>query len=160
MAGVILTCGRLGVGKTTYAQTLRREMSAAVLSVDEIMLALFGGDAGPMHDEYAAKLTRYVYEKAAELAEAGVTAVVDAGLWARRSREEARAFFATRNIPCEIHYLDVDEATRLQRVEARNRRVLAGEETAYVVDEGLACKADALFEPPAPEEVDRHIKVR
>ena len=46
MAKVILTCGKLGCGKTTYAKRLCAERGAVLLSADELMLALFGQDAG------------------------------------------------------------------------------------------------------------------
>ena len=39
MAKVILICGKICSGKSTYAEQLRIKERAAVLSVDEIMLA-------------------------------------------------------------------------------------------------------------------------
>ena len=42
MAKVIMMCGRICCGKSTYARRLRTEINAAVLSIDEIMLAVFG----------------------------------------------------------------------------------------------------------------------
>ena len=42
MAKVILICGKICSGKSTYAQQLRRENRAVVLSIDEVMLAFFG----------------------------------------------------------------------------------------------------------------------
>ena len=46
MPKVIMTCGKICSGKSTYAQKLRLEYSAVILSVDEITLALFGNEAG------------------------------------------------------------------------------------------------------------------
>ena len=40
MPKVIMTCGKICSGKSTYAQKLRLEYSAVILSVDEITLAL------------------------------------------------------------------------------------------------------------------------
>ena len=39
MSKVILTCGKICCGKTTYAQKLCKENNAILLSVDEITLA-------------------------------------------------------------------------------------------------------------------------
>lgn len=50
MSKVTVTCGKLGCGKTTYAKRLCAERCAALLSADELMLSLFGGDAGEKHD--------------------------------------------------------------------------------------------------------------
>ena len=41
MAEVIMMCGRICSGKSTYAKRLSREKNAVILSVDEITLALF-----------------------------------------------------------------------------------------------------------------------
>lgn len=43
---VYLMCGKICSGKSTHAAALRIQHHAAVLSVDEITLALFGTDAG------------------------------------------------------------------------------------------------------------------
>ena len=51
MAEVIMTCGRLCSGKSTYAVRMRNEKRAVVLSIDEITLALFRNEAGDMLDE-------------------------------------------------------------------------------------------------------------
>ncbi len=52
MAKVFLICGKICCGKSTYAKRLQAENNAVLLSVDEIMLAVFGLYAGEKHDEY------------------------------------------------------------------------------------------------------------
>ena len=61
MAKVIMTCGKICSGKTTYAEKMRKELSAVILSVDEIMLAIFDSDAGDKHDEYVARIKNYLF---------------------------------------------------------------------------------------------------
>ena len=56
VADVILLCGKIGCGKTTYAQKLCWTHKAVNLSVDEIMLEVFGQDAGEKHDAYTAAI--------------------------------------------------------------------------------------------------------
>ncbi|MDR0818907.1 MAG: ATP-binding protein [Oscillospiraceae bacterium] len=46
MAKVILLRGKICGGKTTYAHKLMTQINAALLSADEIMLAMFGQDVG------------------------------------------------------------------------------------------------------------------
>lgn len=151
---VILICGKICCGKTTYARRLCNEKKAALLSADEIMLSIFGLYAGERHDEYAAGVRRYLFRKAAELDALGVNTVLDWGFWTKDGRREARAFFADRGIPCALHYLDVDDETWRARVAKRNAAVLAGETEDYLVDDNLAAKFSARFEMPAPEEAD------
>ncbi len=158
MAKVFLICGKLCSGKSTYAKTLCLQKKAVLLSVDEIMLALFGQDAGDRHDEFAQKTQRLLLQKSVQLVESGVSVVLDWGFWQKEKRSLTKAFYTERRIPCEFHYLDVDEKTRKARLEKRNRAVQANALRAYYVDEGLAAKCERLFEPPCPEEIDVWVK--
>ena len=154
MAKVILICGRICSGESTYAGRLRAERKAVLLSIDEIMLALFGLYAGERHDEYTGKTEVYLLNKAAELIESGIDVILDWGFWQRKKRKAVRSFFAGRGIACEFHYLDIEDAVWRERLERRNQAVAAGEVCAYPVDENLAAKFEALFEPPDKAEID------
>ena len=154
MAKVYLICGKICCGKSTYAKRLAAGENAVILSVDEIMLALFGLYAGEKHDEYAAGARGYLLEKSLELIGANVSVILDWGFWTAGGRDEAREFYGKRNIQCEWHYLDISDETWRARVSRRNRAVLAGQTAAYLVDDALAAKFESLFEPPAREEMD------
>ena len=67
MPKVIMTCGKICSGKSTYAQKLRLEYSAVILSVDEITLALFGNEAGEKLDDYVCRAENYLYNKSLEI---------------------------------------------------------------------------------------------
>ena len=71
MAGIIMICGGLCCGKTTYAEALRRAQGGIILSVDALMLAMVGPDAGEMHDEYARRAKAYLHGQALALLGAG-----------------------------------------------------------------------------------------
>ena len=159
MAKVILTCGKICVGKTTYAKKLCASEKAVLLSVDEITLALFGQDAGDDHDRYVERLKAYLLGKAAETAGNGINAVCDFGLWSVQERKRVREFFSSRGIENEIHYLRISDRTRLERISERNRRIKRGEYDAYIIDEGLLEKADRLFEAPDDDEADVIVEV-
>ena len=154
MAKVIALCGKISCGKSYYARTLRRERRAAVLSMDEVMLALFPLYLGDQHEEIAARVRALLLSKAAELLESDVDVILDDGFWTRAGRDRLRAFCAEHGAACEFHYIDTDEATRRERVARRNRAVEAGEERAYPVDDNLWEKCEDIFEPPAPDEAD------
>lgn len=155
MARVILTCGRICSGKSTYAKKLRETLQpTAILSVDEIMLTLFGQNAGEQHDAYVERLEDYLFQKSLELVASGIHVILDLGLWTKSERQAARNFYAANGITCEIHYLSVSDAVWHTRIAARNRAVQAGEATAYFVDETLAQKVSAWFEPPTQDEID------
>ena len=154
MARIIITCGKLCSGKTTYSKRLAKEIGAVRLSVDEITLLLLGPFAGDILDEYFQKLEKYLMEKSLEAAEAGVSSVIDLGLWTKAEREKVRKFYRERGAECEIHYLKVPDGVWRERIEKRNREIEAGLTEAYPVDENLLKKFESFFEEPSPDEVD------
>lgn len=154
MSSVILICGKLCCGKTTYAERLRLEHKAILLSVDEITLSLFGQHCGDKHDDYVARTKRLLLAKSLELLEIGVDVILDWGFWLKEEREEIRRYYASRNIPCQFHYLHISEQTWQARLRQRNQDVMAGKANAYYVDENLAAKFDGLFQEPCEGEID------
>lgn len=159
MAKVIMTCGKICSGKTTYSHKLRKENKAVLLSVDEITLALLGGDAGDKLDEMVEKTEAYFFEKSLEIIETGINVVMDWGLWTKAERTYAREFYRSHNVQFEIHYLEISDEEWKKRISARNRLVETGKTSAYYVDDGLARKVTELFEQPDPSEADIIIKV-
>lgn len=154
MAKVIMTCGRICSGKSTYADQLRRKNSAAVLSVDEIMLALFDHNIGEKHDEYVERTEKFLFDKSVKLVESGINVILDWGFWTKEERRFAREFYRSRNIECEFHYIDISGEEWKLRVENRNKLVSAGRSNNYFVDDGLAKKFASIFELPDKEEID------
>ena len=111
MAKVILICGKICSGKSTYAEQMRVQNHAALLSVDEITLALFGQHCGDKHDDYVERTQNYLFDKSLELIEAGINVVLDWGFWMKEERDYAREFYNGRNIECEFHYIDISDET-------------------------------------------------
>lgn len=158
MAKVTMICGKICCGKSTYAARLCRGGRAVLLSIDEIMLALFGQHVGEMHDTYVERTERHLLGKTAELIAAGTDVVLDWGFWTRAERESVRQFFAERGIACEVHAIDISHKTWQARLKKRNTAVEAGMADAYYIDENIAAKFAAIFEEPSPEEIDVHLR--
>ena len=154
MSKVFIMCGKLCSGKSTYANKIRQTHNAVILSIDEIMLSVFGSDAGEKHDYYVEKIKDYLYKKSLEIAGSGINVVLDWGFWTKKEREFARDFYSSRNIDFEFYYLDVDADERSRRIEKRNQSILNHESDAYFVDEGLAEKFESIFEIPTKDEID------
>ena len=145
MAKVIMTCGKICSGKSTYSEKLRKENKAVVLSVDEITLALFEQNVGEKHDEYVAKLEKYLFEKSLDIVSVGVDVILDWGFWTKEERDFAREFYSSRDIRYEFHYIDVSDETWGRRLNKRNKEIVSGEVTAYYVDNNLATKFNSIF---------------
>lgn len=151
MAKVVLVGGRICSGKTTYARQLR---GAVLLSVDEVMLALFGQQVGEKHDEYARRTQDFLRDKSVELVEAGVDVVLDWGFWTKDSRQSMKRFYRERSVACEFHFIDPDVETWKKQIAQRNHRILEGGDDAYFIDENLLRKFESIFEAPEVAEVD------
>lgn len=159
MAKVIMLCGRLCSGKTTYAAALAKELGAVILSVDELMIALLGRETGDKHDEYVRRAKDYLHAKAADIARAGTDVVLDEGFWSRSERDEARKYFASQGVDCELRYIRISDGEWSRRIDKRNAEVAAGRSDAYFVDDGLKAKFISLFEEPAESETNVVVEV-
>ena len=158
MAKVILICGKICSGKSTYAEQLRIQNKAVLLSTDEITLALFGQHCGDKHDDYVERTQNYLFNKSLELIEVGINVILDWGFWLKEERDFAREFYNSRNIACEFHYIDISDETWNARLKKRNNAILAGTTSAYYIDDNLAEKFAAIFEVPSEDEIDEYIE--
>ena len=154
MPKVYLICGKICSGKSTYAEQLRVQNHAVLLSTDEITLALFGQHCGDKHDDYVERTQNYLFNKSLELIEVGINVVLDWGFWMKEERDYAREFYNSRNIECEFHYIDISNETWQTRLKKRNSEVLSETTSAYYVDDNLAEKFASIFEVPYEEEID------
>ena len=154
MAKVMMTCGRICCGKTTYAQKLREERNAVILSIDEMTLALFPEGAGEMHDTYVLRAEQYLLPLSLQILRTGTDVILDWGLWTRVQRERLRAFYTEHNAEHEIHYLRLSPEEWERRIRKRNAQQKEEEPSAYFVDEGLLRKVESLFEEPSDTEID------
>ena len=153
MAKMILICGKLCSGKTTYAKQLCSKQNAILLSVDELMLAMYDPYLGDRHDEIAARAREYLYGKAFELIAGGIDVVLDWGFWTRSMRQEAIARCKEKGAAFEWHGVFPEDAVWRERIAKRNAGIMCGEESGYIVDGGLMKKFQNLFEMPERSEM-------
>lgn len=151
MARAIMTCGKLCSGKSTYARKLRKERNAVMLSIDELMLALFPEGAGVDHDAYVRRTERYLLDLSLQILQSGRDVILDWGLWTKAQRGRVRAFYTEHGIDSEIHYLHVSDEEWQRRIRKRNSERGSSD---YYVDEGLLKKFESIFEEPGREETD------
>ena len=154
MAKIILVCGKICSGKTTYAKRLAEEQKAVLLSVDEITLALFGQHIGEKHDEMVKKTEKYLFVKAIEIIAIGIDVILDWGFWTIEERKYATRFFKERDINIEWHYIDVSDKIWRRNLKTRNDRITDGQDVFYYIDDNIAAKFKRLFEVPNRDEID------
>ena len=154
MAKVIMTCGRICCGKSTYARKLQENRNAVILSIDEITLAMFPEGTGEMHDTYVNRAEQYLLALSLQILKSGVDVILDWGLWTRAQRERLRAFYTEHGVENEIHYLRISTEEWERRIRKRNTQQREEEPQAYFVDEGLLRKVESMFEEPSDAETD------
>ena len=154
MPKLILICGKICAGKTTYAKRLMDGIQAIRLSGDEIMLALFPEPLGDRYEIVLDGVLDYLYNKAAEIISSGINVIMDCGFWQRHYRDEANAFFRERAITPEWHYVSVSDETWRKNIELRNGNILSGGTGDYYVDENLLAKFLNKDDEPLPDEID------
>lgn len=155
MAKVYLICGKICCGKTTYAQKICSENNAILLSVDEIMLSLFDQCCGEkLHKEYEKRIKKHLFDKSLEFIEKGVAIVLDWGFWTKEERDFAKSFYKSRNIDCQLHYIEIDDKTWEYRLNKRNKEILDNKTKAYYLEYNRALEFASRFEKPDVDEID------
>lgn len=155
MPKVIIICGKICSGKSTYADRITKTRKAIILSVDEIMLTLFGQNAD---DSYVARAKSYLYKKSLEILGIEIDVVLDWGFWTQKEREYAKKFYTPKNIKPEFHYLDVDYNEWQNRINKRNKDIRENKFRSYYVDKALIAKFLKTFEEPDKSEIDVWVK--
>jgi len=154
MNKVILICGKICSGKTIYAKKIAKDVKAVILSVDEIMLELFGQYLGDKHDEIAEKTEKYLFRRTVEIISVGINVILDWGFWRREQRQITTKYFNNLGINVEWHFIDVDDNTWNNNLSKRNNAIKNNEDKSYFIDENIIKKFHNLFEKPEQNEID------
>lgn len=151
---VILICGKIGSGKTTYANKLAKQINAVNISQDELMLNLFGAglyySEPKKYEEYCSKVEDYVKRKA------GAIVICENGFWSRSERDELRKRYSDMEVKCELHYIDTSEKQRLQNIKCRNEEIQQGKSHFYLTNDNDIYH---FFETPDDCEVEVRVKM-
>ncbi|BCN30994.1 AAA family ATPase [Anaeromicropila herbilytica] len=154
MAKIIIVCGKICVGKSTYSKKLMLEQKAVRLNPDELMKTFCGEFLGDRHEEVLQQTLNYIYKKAIEIYSTGINVIVDGGFWQRNYREEATQYFIEHNITPEWHYVDISDDLWKKNIEKRNREVERGTSEDYYVDEYILDKFSNPADKPKSSEID------
>jgi predicted kinase len=103
-------------GKTTRARQLETEHQALRLTPDEWMIPLFGeSDADGKRDVLEG---RFVW-LATRALRAGLSVILDFGVWGKDERSALRWLAAEAEADCVLAYLSIDDVEQGRRVAAR-----------------------------------------
>ena len=79
MAKVIAICGKICSGKSYYANQIKNELKAVILSTDEATFDLIDNEQGEFYDAFADRVNKYLMKKAVEIVKAGCNVILDWG---------------------------------------------------------------------------------
>lgn len=154
MGKIILLCGKICSGKSSYAASIKTD-TTVILSCDELMLQLFDECLGEGHNRMLEKCRNYLLDLAEQISAAGPDVILDFGFWDKAQRQSVRERFRAKGIETELHYVRVSNEVWIQQIKDRNAAALSG--TAgriYYVDDNMKRIFDEAFEEPSAEEID------
>lgn len=155
MAKVIAICGKICSGKSYYANQIKNELNAVILSTDEATFNLIDNEQGEFYDAFADRVNKYLMKKAVEIVKAGCNVILDWGFWTGEERKMTAEYFDQADIEVEWHYVDIEQSRWQKLINERNAKIQNGSGgSAFYVDEGLLNKLLSKFEKPRKDEID------
>ena len=162
MAKLILVCGPIGAGKTTYSLAHSKEVGAIRFSIDPWMQTLFSQDMVSLDYSWMIERVHRCYDQIWEISEQILTldgsVVLDLGF----TTKEQRDVFANRaralDINAEVHYLSAPTDVRKERIEKRNMEKDPAV-YAFEVTDMMFNFMEPRFEVPNEEELQYGCKV-
>lgn len=155
MGKIYLICGKICSGKSHYANSLKNEYNAVILSIDEATYDLINNEQDDSYNNFVERIKCYLKKKAIEISKAGTNVILDWGFWTKESRIEISEILKTNNVSYEWHYVDVNDEIWKRNINERNSRISNGNVGSdFYVDEGLLSKCISLFEIPNKNEID------
>ncbi len=160
MGKVVVVCGKICSGKSYYSRKIKDDLNAVIISPDEATYELINNEQGEFYNVFSSRLNKYLTKKVGEIALAGANVIFERGLWTSKDRKDIRDYYNNIGVPCEIHYVYVDDDTWKKNIDERNQRILSGNcESDFYLDEGLMKKLKSLWEEPTSDEYDVIYKV-
>lgn len=155
MSRLICICGKIGSGKTYYANKLKKQENSVIFSIDEVTYDLINNEQGKGYDEFVRRVNLYLRKKSVEIVNAGCSVILDWGFWTKENRNEIKKYCKNNGVIVEMHYIDIDDEAWCKNIEERNNKVLAGcDGSNFYINEKLLKKVSSMFEIPKKEEID------
>lgn len=148
---LVFFCGKMGAGKSTLAKRMATEMNALLLSEDEWLAALYPNEIHGLDDyvRCSRRLKSVLGAHVRSILKSGVSVVMDFPANTVTQRQWFREVFEPDGIPHRLIYLDVDDATCLQRIAAR---ALSQPERAQFDTEAVFWQVTGYFQLPTVQE--------
>ena len=150
-AKVYFMCGKMAAGKSTYARELAQTKSAALLTQDEFLDALYPGEILSIQDfvKYSGRLRGALSPHIQDLLTRGVSVVLDFPGNTRVQRQWFREIIEGANVEHELHFIDVPDDLCKPQLRQRSATLPAG--SAWTTDAEFDA-ITAYFQAPTDNE--------
>lgn len=163
MPTIHLIEGPVGAGKSTYAGKLALELGAPHLNLDEWMVTLFRPDRPQdnfmaWYAERKERCIAQIWLVAEMVLQTTSTVILELGLVQRAAREDFYRRVDGTDHKLQVHWLDVPETVRHERVRKRNTE--QGSTFQMEVSDEVFALANSAWESPDEQELQaRNITV-
>lgn len=148
---LIIMCGKVASGKTTFARAHAADKNWMYLSVDEWMLGIHGRDVPcSKHPSYIADILEQLYKEIRKMLSLQLTVVLDFGFWTKGERDRVREAIAPFDV--EFYYVPIDGDEQQKRLLIRNERGMKQhDDDTYIIDLETLNVLNQRFESPVDE---------
>ncbi|GAB3535126.1 P-loop nucleotide/nucleoside kinase family protein [Photobacterium alginatilyticum] len=153
---VFLLTGKVACGKTTYARKKQSEENCLFLSLDEMVLNIFGDN--PTREQIDSSdegCCNYLQTLALKILQTGTNVYLDWGFWKQEERERVRQFFESKGHVVYLYYFDIPLDIRLSRNAKRNN---SDDTNSFKIEDKDVALFDSFYETPTEDECDQIIR--
>lgn len=150
MAEIVLCCGQVSSGKSTFARRLAAERGHFPFSADEWMRHFYGEPPErEVFDRQLGQCCEMIYRMAERLLARGVDVVLDFGFWRRAERAAVRQRFEAGGHQCRMIYFPIEAHRQWAYLQTRQADPAVDH---YAISAETLAVLNAMFEPPEPDE--------
>ena len=155
-ANIYMICGLTGAGKTTYSEKLSRDLNGARMSIDDWMARLFFMDREPTSDfewfhTRVRRCCAQMRDTSEQVIASGAPIIFDCGFTNLEERQIFYDWADALGYSVALHYLDVPQAVRWDRVQHRNSE--RGDTFALEVTREMFDFMNRIWQAPSDAEM-------
>ena len=149
MPEIVLCCGKVCSGKSTFTTALEQTYGFYAFSADEWMLQLFEPtEDRAFFNDRLAKCKELIHRLAERLLTRGNHVALDFGFWSKDERRAAMQRYASQGF-ASVVYFPIDDETQLRYMKQRQT---ADPLKHYAFDEQTVAILNRFFEAPDLDE--------
>ncbi|HPS43878.1 MAG TPA: ATP-binding protein [Treponemataceae bacterium] len=150
MSDIVLCCGKVCSGKSTFTRKLEAEFGFYPFSADEWMLKLYEETADrAVFNDRLSRCVGLIHDLSAKLLDRGNSVALDFGFWSRADRRAVIERYEARGHRVTLVYFPI--AINEQLAFMRKRQETEGG-LHYRFDEKTVITLNGFFEEPAGDE--------